>query len=251
MTRIVAFLDRSHMANIVMRTAQELAAVLRAEVHPVTITDEEGLVSVAPVAAMLERLQEDDVALAVLGTRAFAAKPEPVGHVAAALLTRSPVPLAVVPPTAAGFGVDQPRFLLPLDGDPATDRALLPVAAAFRDGGAGIVGLHVYSSESVPRFIRSSHDLETLSDEFVVQHLPGICDSCELRIGPTERVILERAFSSDIDGVIVAWRQDFSPGRGEVVRRLLAEVRLPVVIVPLTRPERSGGFDPKLPLEKR
>lgn len=242
MTRIVAFIDDSHLARAVLGTAEELAELLGADVEPVTITDADGAVSISPGPVMVDRLRDLGVVAAVLGSRAFDSKPEPFGHVAAHLLTRSPIPLVLVPPTASGFGGGKrPRLLLPLDADPTTDDALLPMVTRLRAGGARIGGLHVYSSETVPRFLGSIHDLETLADEFVVQHLPGICDDCELRIGAPEREIIDRASAHDIDGVIVAWRQDLSPGRGEVIRRLLAEAGVPVLIVPVDGSRPPSG----------
>lgn len=236
MTRILAFVDDSHLAPAVQRTAEDFGQLLEAEVELATIAHRDGTVSATPGPAMVEQLQGEGVLLAVLGSRDVASKPEPVGHVAAHLLTRSPIPLVLVPPTASGLGggAEPPRLLLPLDADPTTDDALLPMVSRLQAGGARIGGMHVYSSETVPRFLGSTHDLETLAAEFVARHLPGICDDCELRIGAPEREIIERASADDIDGVIVAWRQDLSPGRGEVIRRLLAEGGVPVLIVPIS-----------------
>ncbi len=241
MSRILAFVDDSHLGSAVRQAATALADLFDIDVEEVTVTDPAGAPSPEPEAALLSHLEAGDVAMGVLGIRDLAAKPELVGHVAAQLLTDSPVPLVLVPPADGELPAGEQRWLLPLDGSADTDGALLPVAGRLRDAGAGIEVLHVYSSQTVPRFIESSGDLEVLASEFLLRHVPGVGDDCQLRLGDPGQEILDRARSGDIDGVIVAWQQDFSPGRAEVVRRLLRELRLPLLVVPMTDGRSGDG----------
>ena len=233
MKKVLAFVDDSPSARSVLRTAEALASTLDAEVVPVTVTNTDGSLSTEPEQTLLESLRSGDVVLGVLGSRAVASKPQPVGHVAAALLVGSPIPLAVVPPGDGALSSAPTRLLLPLDGTPETAAALVPVARRLHDAGTRIVVMHVYTDQTVPRFISSSDDIETLADEFLIQHLPEFGDDCELRIGQPDEEILDRASAGDIDGVILAWRQDLSPGRANVIHRLLQEVRVPLLMVPM------------------
>lgn len=233
MTRILAFVDESLSARSVLRTAEALAGLFNADVAAITATEPDGQLSTDPEEYLLEKLRADDVAFGVLGTRAVASKPEPVGHVAAALLAQSPVPLALVPPVDGELSATPPTLLLPLDGKPETEAALAPLAKRLHDAGARIVVMHVYSSQTVPPFIESINDIETLAVEFLVQHLPDLGEECDLRIGEAGVEILDRASSGDIDAVILAWRQDLSPGRAAVIARLLREIRIPLLMVPM------------------
>lgn len=237
MTRVLAMIDHSPSARAVRHTAGLLADLLGAELIPITALNPDGRPSTEPQDDLLRQLAADDVVFGVLGTRALAAKPEPLGHVAAGILARSPVPLVLVPPDDGAFKAGRLRLLLPLDGSSETDAALLPLANRLNDAGADLVVLHVYDSQTVPPFIQSSDDVETLATEFSIRHAPGLGTNCELRIGDPGRVILDRAAADDIDGVILAWGQDLSPGRAEVIRRLLREIHVPLLIVPIARRE--------------
>lgn len=233
MTRVLALIDESPSASRVLQTAELLADLLGAEIAPTTIVGPDGTPSTEPEEDLLRQLADDDVVFGVLGSRTLAAKPEPLGHVAAGVLARSPVPLALVPPVGRMLKATGLRLLIPLDGTSETDAALFPLAGRLHDAGVGLVILHVYSSQTVPPFIESSHDVETLSTEFMIRHALGLSTDCELRVGDPGREILDRAAADDIDGVILAWRQDLSPGRAEVIRRLLREVQVPLLIIPV------------------
>jgi hypothetical protein len=99
--------------------------------------------------------------------------------------------------------------------------------------------LHVFDSTSIPPFIDSSEDLDILAAEFVLRHLPEHSAKCVLRIGDPGPHIIEVAGTEQLDGIIVAWRQDLSAGRAEVVRHLIRETHVPLVFVPIGKRRRT------------
>lgn len=244
MTRIVACLDRSPSDAPVLRTADALARLLGVTVDAVNVSRPDD-VSVAdrpersrvlsgdPASVLLDELRSDDVVLGVIGSRSVRAKPAVAGHVAMELLASSPVPLAVVAPGGTSLPADHPQILIPLDGADATTEAVAPLANALASGGAGVVFLHVFDSASVPPFVSSADDLEILAEEFLDRHLPERTEPCELRLGEPGDHIGDVADAHDADAIMVAWRQDLSPGRADVIRHLVRRDLRPLIIVPI------------------
>ena len=246
MTRIVACLDLSPSDAPVLRTADALAGLLGATVDAVNVSraDDASVVdrparsrvlSGDPASVLLDELRSDDVVLGVIGSRSVRAKPAVAGHVAMELLASSPVPLAVVAPGGASLPADHPQILIPLDGADATTEAVAPVANALASGGAGVVFLHVFDSGSVPPFLSSVEDLEILAEEFLDRHLPERTEPCELRLGEPGQHIGDVADAHEADAIMVAWRQDLSPGRAEVIRHLVRRDLRPLIVVPIPR----------------
>lgn len=248
MTRILACLDRSPCDAPVLRTADALAGLLGATVDAVTVDrpgeapmadapDRARVLSGEPAAVLLDELGAADVVLGVIGSRSVRAKPAVAGHVALELLASSPVPLAVVAPGGASLPAGHPRILIPLDGATATTEAVAPLANRLASGGAGVVFLHVYDAGSLPPFVSSADDLAILAEEFLDRHLPERTEPCELRLGEPGRHIGDVADTHGADAIMVAWRQDLSPGRAEVIRHLVRQDLRPLIVVPI-RPER-------------
>ena len=234
MTEILGFIDESPSAAAVEQTALALAVLLHSSARTVTIpvtgsTTHTG----ATATALLQILSENDPLLAVLGTRSVESKPEPIGHVAFEVLSTSLVPTVLVPPNSRALPDERPRILLPLDANPETDDALMPLASDLMSAGAELLTLHVFSSQSVPPFIVSGEDLAILAQEFLIRHVPGCSNRCELRIGDPAQHIIETVTTESVDAVLVAWKQDLSPGRAEVIRRLLREAKVPLIVVPI------------------
>lgn len=256
-SRVIGFVDESASTSTVAASATALAQLLDARldvvhvcgrsVHDANDSDpavpqrlrhfglgaEYRTIRGEPVAAMLEEMSAADVVFAVLGSRSIGSKPEPAGYVARALLERAPIPLLVMPPGVPPFPDRPPRLLLPLDGNTATSVAVEPVASVLADAGAEIVALHVFDSSTIPRFIGSSQDLSTLAREFRKRHISGRSHDCELRIGDPAEAIMDVADVRRSDGIIVAWRQDLSVGRAQVVLELLRRARRPLIFAPV------------------
>jgi hypothetical protein len=244
MSRVLAFVDRSPSDAAVVRTATALADLIGAPVDTITVRTHDGdepaadpdnvrVIHGEAVRDLLIQLRSDDVAFGVLGSRSVHAKPELAGHVALALLTASPVPLVLVPPHGNDLPAQRPRFLLPLDGTTETTTALEPIATLLANADAEVLVLHVFDSGSIPPFIDSSEDLDILAAEFLLRHLPEHSERCVLRIGAPGPHIIGVVDTEELDGIIIAWQQDLSPGRAEVVRHLIREAHVPIVFVPI------------------
>jgi len=244
MTRIVACLDRSPCDAAVLRTADALAGLLGATVDAVNVSrpddaavgdrpDRARVLSGDPAQVLLAELGSEDVALGVIGSRSVRAKSAVAGHVAMELLASSPVPLAVVAPGGASLPADRPQILIPLDGAVATTEAVAPLANALASAGAGVVFLHVFDSGSLPPFVSSADDLAILAEEFLDRHLPERTEPCELRLGEPGEHIGDVADAHGADAIMVAWRQDLSPGRAEVIRHLVRRDLRPLIVVPI------------------
>ncbi len=246
MTRVLAFMDDSPCAADVHRTAKWMATLLGATIDPVRAQGPEPdggpggetppglrLVPGPTIEALTGELTAPDVATAVVGSRAIDAKVQPLGHVAHSLLTRTGGPLVVVPPDARASPAETPRLLVPLDGTDETTAALLPLAEQMAQAGATVVVVHVFDADSLPAFIGSPEDVETLAAELAQHHLPGLAQRCELRVGDPASEIIGVVDTEAPDAVLLAWRQDLAPGHAEVMRRLLNDARVPLVVVPL------------------
>lgn len=228
MSRILALVDRSPVAAGVRQAAATISALLGSTVEFLEVGTPVGEgggqirhLEGVPETALLDELAADDVQLAVLGSRSLSAKPEVAGHVALALLQSAPVPLLVVPPGSSDLPAVGLQLLVPLNGDRSTDSALLDMARTLADAGATVHVVHVYDSSSLPAFLESSEDIEVLAREFLAEHVARDVGTCELRIGDPASQILDVADQRNTDLVLVAWGQDLTSGRAEIVRRLL------------------------------
>jgi len=267
MRRVLGFVDDSPCTTSVISTAESLGRLLNADVDLISVEEPghgppertHGVRMVTGDAAevLAVELAAHDVAFAVMGSRSTHTKSEPLGHVTNALLQSSPVPLAIVPPSGESLP-QQPRLLVPLDGTGETTTAVRDVAERLTEAGANIVGLHVYDSSSVPPFVDSLRNLETIAEEFAERHLPGRTERCELRIGDPGLHIIELAQLDEIDGIILAWHQRLSAGRAEVLRYVLRQLSVPILIIPIkpaplgrasSPPERLEGKSPPAPPE--
>lgn len=239
MTRVLAFVDDSPVSPSVISTASALARLVGADLDVVHATTGPNA-STSSAARLVEgpagdvlvgELGAGDVLCGVIGSRSMLAKSHRVGHIAQHVLSHSTVPLVIVPPDAPDFSKTQPTILVPHDDTPATRHALEPMIEVLSDAGARFVLLHVFDDRSVPPAV-SSYDLDTIADEFLLRHGRGNPVRCELRIGHAGTQIVEVASDSEIDAILVAWRQETGPDRAEVIAHLVRESLVPLIVVP-------------------
>lgn len=253
MTRVVAFVDESPVAATVLTTARAVARLLDAAVDPVRVpaappsgteqADEIRLITGAPESALAAELEAPDVAMGVIGGRSIASKPEALGHVASALVLGSPVPIVVVPPGARPLSVDELVILLPLDGEIETTNAAVPVASKLTSRFGEVLTLHVFDSSTVPMLITSPHDQQVIADEFLARH-SGECSSrMHLRLGHAASEILDVAHKERVGAIVLTWKQDLSPGRAQVIQRLLRESPVPVILQPSVPEHKDSSQD--------
>lgn len=262
--RVLACLDDSPAAELVLTTAANVARALDAELDVVSVVapDEpaahdqhdqqaprprpartwglpDGAVRriVGPVEdTLVAELAHADVLVGVLGSRALTATPHVLGHVARAVVTTSRRPLIVVPPNSAPLTGSDQRFLVPLDGRSRTSRAVSPLLAELIEPMGTIVPLHVFDTENVPMLISSSQDQAVVADEFAALHLGSVVPMTtrpRLRLGEPVHEILEAIRRDEVDAVVVGWSQHLDAGRATVIRALLADGGVPVVFQPV------------------
>jgi nucleotide-binding universal stress UspA family protein len=239
--RVVAFVDDSPVAQIVTETATTVARSIDAELDVMWIDECDSV-----DAAIVRELERDDVVFGVLGGRALASKPEVLGHVAHAGATRSSRSLIVVPPSAKPLSGTGLRFLLPLDGRRRTTDAVVPVVTDLIALIGEVIPVHVFDTATIPMFFTSPEDRAVLADDFAARHLAALHDNDDVGLTTRPRLCVGRPGDEIIaaidreqpDAVVVCWSQRFDGGRAEVIRRLLADGRIPVVLHPA---DADGG----------
>ena len=246
-SRVLALVDYSPVTPVVIRTATAVAAFLGVELDVIHVDDASTLVAPRSALSSREALRLDeaaelelvemlgapDVVCGVLGSRSMLSTAHRVGHVAEFLLEHVAVPLVVVPPDAPDFDPAHPTVLVPHDDSDATAEALRPAVDLLSAAGAEFVVLHVFDNRSVPLAV-SSHDLDTIADEFLHRHHVDHPQRCELRIGHAGSQIAEVASGRDIDAVLLVWRQQTGPGRADVITHLVRECEIPLIVVPFS-----------------
>ncbi len=216
-----------HCTEDAKRTAAEVAA--RAGVR---IDHVEG----DPVPCIIDAAAGDEVRVVVVGARGRPGGPRPVGHVALAVAETVGKPVLVVPPDARlpGAGEGPHRALVPLNGRPASADAVAGTLHQLAAAGVELVALHVFVPDEVPRFWdQAAHEHESWALEFAARWcaLPRV--EVRLRAGAPPDTVVEVAAEEEVDLIALAWSQDLSPGRAEVVREVLAHATVPVLLVPV------------------
>jgi nucleotide-binding universal stress UspA family protein len=259
MSTVLAAIDNSAAARPVVAIARWLAEQLEAEVAAVHVgggaTDTSTLALTADgltidlregdiVDSLVAAFAEPDVIVGVVGARGTPGGPRPAGHTALAMARRAAKALVVVPPDYV-LDPDQRarRVLVPMDGVKAHTDAVREVTRALHRAGLEIVGLHVFDTTTVPRFLdRANYELPILSDEMAAQLGEG--SRVELRAGAPAQRVLQVAEDEDVDLIAMSWDRELSPGHAETVRDVLAAAAIPVLLLPTAR---IGGPAEPLP----
>lgn len=224
-------LDRAVAATHV---AEEETAAVRAASERAGVDLEVRSGPVVPT--LIEVVAADEVAVAVVGSGEPARTDRPAGHVALALIEATSTPTVLVPPaTTVGSDAPMRTVLLPLDGATETEAAVAPTVRLLADADLEVVVVHVLTAQHVPAFLdQPHHSLDAFGREFLARHaVSGTTPRLVLRAGTPGRNLVEVADEQSADLIVVGWSQDLSPGRAEVVRRLLADTDVPVLLVPV------------------
>jgi nucleotide-binding universal stress UspA family protein len=251
MTKLLAAVDNSTAALPVVGTACAVADLFGAKVEALHVTvDGADLARAAanaalipywrtggdPTAQLLAAADDPDVLLVAAAFRNVdSADAEPLGSVTRELMTQLPRPIVVVPP-----GEDAParidRVLVALDRDAAATAALEPVLALVAGAEVEIVIVHVCAPDDVPPFAdQLQHETNAWVDEFLSGYCPMARDRIrvELRYGEPAGEISAVAARLAADLVVLAWSQSLDAGHAPVVRRLVAQDRIPILLVPI------------------
>ena len=220
MSHVIAVLEQ-HDDHQVVAAAESLAHLLGADSVRLPVPDGE---PAARLRAVLDALGAGDVVGAAL--TAHGADP-----LCWELVTRTSVPVLVVPRACEGTMSAISRVLLPLDGSAETAACVADVAHRALDAGASVVATHVFNADNVPAFWdQVAHTQQQWTREFLLRNLPEAVELDLRRGGPADEVMAE-ATRSGVDLVVVGWAQDLAEGRAATVRHALTHGRVPVLLV--------------------
>ncbi len=249
--RILAAIDNSLTSRRVLETAGTLARLLAADVEVVHVHDSTSALMAAqrplriligdPATALLEAIDDDDVLLVVIGSGRIRTGAHRLGHVTRAVMTLASKAVVVVPPQPVspepGMAA---KVVVPLDGSEVTAKALRKFLARLAKGGVDTVALHVFNATDAagqcwdhfyydfPAWLKAFRQSNYLppATRLEVGNCPVVAEV--LRIAAAEQAML----------IAVAWSQDLSPGRAELVTALLTSTRVPVLLLPVATARR-------------
>jgi nucleotide-binding universal stress UspA family protein len=201
-----------------------------------------------PEQAILDAVDRHRVALIVMTAcgetaEAPAAGVPGVGHVARAVIERSPVPVLLLPPRYRET-LPWTRLLVPVSGEPEGDEAL---ALAVRLAGTLDLEVHVAhvaaagdeTLEGRTRYADAlHHEYPRQLEEFVGRALPRCTPEecrritdvalCRGEVAAELRALIERRQASVL---VVGWHGRFMAGHARVLKELIGVITLPVLLV--------------------
>lgn len=251
MTTVLAAIDGGARSASVLAAAQALAAVVGAV--PLAIHVDEGDAAAAdavarsagvplqvetgePVARIVRAASSEGVCAVALGVRGGLRQPPEDGHVALEVVLASDRAVLAVPEGARLPGDGRfHRVLVPLEGTTETSRT---VGATVRDlsaGGAGIVVAHVHAPSSTPPYRdQVGHADQAWASEFLCRWCDEPGAEAHVRAGDAPDALVDVARSASVDLIVLGWGKHVDAGRAQVVRALLAEAKVPVLLVPIS-----------------
>jgi nucleotide-binding universal stress UspA family protein len=248
--RILAAIDNSAASWPVLATAVEIGRLLDASVEAVHVQEngaetaialaerarvELRLIRYAPVETLIETLDAEDVALAVVGARGLPGGAKPAGHIALAVVERVTKPVVVVPPDAAApkpGGVR--RVLVPINDHPSSADATAAAIRLLGRSDVEILAVHVFEPRTTPLFLdHPVRDLELWSAELLQRVVAKPDVPVTIRTGDAGQNVLEEAVGQRVDMIALGWSQDFSAGHARTVREILSRSEVPVLLLPV------------------
>jgi nucleotide-binding universal stress UspA family protein len=202
-----------------------------------------------PRTQILAELRPDGVDQVVMAVRAHASPgQEPLGHLAEALVEKSPAPVLVVPP--GGHPVRHIKTLLvPMRGHPGSTMALGAAVKLARATGASLVLLEVMGS--VPAYmyeggllagsldpeweLTARANAQTLLDTIAARlRVSGIAAQAQVRVGSMPATLLEAADEIEADMIVITTHAQEPPANaalGSTASRLLRIAHQPVLLI--------------------
>lgn len=262
---VLAAIDDSPMAALVLRAAQDLAASLGGAVRALHVSngDDRAAQEVAGWAhqpleihqgdveqAIVGTAREVDAAVVVIGSRALAGGKRPGGHVAMAVITVLDRPVLVVPPDARLPESGRfERILWPLEGTTESSRAMANTIPMFIVPQLDPLAVHVLVPSAPIRFWdQRGHAGESWRAEFRHRWCPGPAVDLHVRTGEIATEVLDLATREHADLIALTWARDLSPGRAVVVREVMNHASIPVLLLPIhSDGDRKNLQDPAGP----
>jgi nucleotide-binding universal stress UspA family protein len=255
-THVVAAIDSSSAAQVVVQVAKTMADVLGAPLTAVHVRepgDSSGdatwadgvpvqLVDCDPIEALVATFADPEV-IGVIGARDQRDDMRPAGGVAAKVIARVTNPIVVVGPTTRPPRHGRlARVLLPLDGTAGAAAAAEPVAARLGRAGLDVVVQHVFDRKTVPPFWdQGQHETESWTQEFRARWCGEPVTSVTWSGGVAADEIVASGAAEDVDLIALSWAQNASPGHAAIVKSVLAHAQVPVLLV--TEPDQAGVQD--------
>jgi nucleotide-binding universal stress UspA family protein len=252
MSTVLAAVDAEEVARHVVDTALELARLIGADVELLHVVERPAdLDAVAerfaglrlraatgdPSERIIDASQDDAVSLVVVGARTTQGGARPAGHVARAIVERADKPVVVVPPATPGRSTTIRRALVPLEGSEASTACVAEPLEALAAAGVHLVPIHVFDLDTSPSFWdHAAHSHDSFATSFARRWCAPAADRLRLRRGPAGDAVVAAARDDDIDLIVLGWSRHLAAGRAPVVRTVLAEARVPVLLVPV-RPD--------------
>ncbi len=253
MDQLIAAIDNSAAAGRVLVAAKEIGRMFADDVRVLTVCDDGPPDTLRDLASAYDlpldvkhgdaveeiarTAADDDVRGVVIGSRALPASSRAVGHTAFALIHQLRKPVVVVPPMSIIEAGRRHRLLVPLDGTGETATAVQTLLQRLLpSAGIDVVALHVFGADDMPVFSdQPGHETDAWRTEFLHRWLPGdrATVKLETRVGRAAEEVRSVAHDVDADVVAVAWEQDLTAERGELIAALLADAELPVVLLPI------------------
>jgi len=257
-TRVVAAVDASPAAQVVMQVARTMADVLGAPMSAVHVREPgepfddatwaDGtsvqLVDGDPAEALLTAFADEQV-VGVIGARDQRDDPRPTGGVAATVIARVTHPIVVVGPTTRLPRHGRvARALLPLDGTAGSATAVEPVAAVLGRAGVDVVVQHVFDRTTVPAFWdQAHHETESWTREFRARWCSEPVTRVKWSGGAAAEEILAAGLADDVDLIALSWAQDARPGHAAIIKSVLTHAHVPVLLVKEAEPTSGAPVD--------
>jgi nucleotide-binding universal stress UspA family protein len=246
---------RLHILSATPRTRpahEELQRLLVPEEHWPLVTLHQ--VPAYPEDAILVALAHHGIELVVMSAYGqtaearVAAEPDPdraLGHVARAVVARSPAPVLLLPPSYRE-ALPWERLLVPLSGEAEADR-ILGLAVRVAD----TLGLEVHVAhvagedaghcglEATARYADAlHHEYPNRLDELVSRSAPGSTRDERRRIkdvalgrGDIAAELLGLAERKRVSALVAGWHGRLSSGHARVLKRLIHRIESPVLLV--------------------
>jgi hypothetical protein len=237
---IAELLEADTSALHVGGTVPLLAGRVCDELH-VRLTVRRGRV----VPVLRSEMDADDVVASVVGMRSRPTGRRPGGRTTIRLMTSARKALVVVPPDLASSWTLR-RILVPING--ALSSPVRQIISRASELALGTMILHVHDETSIPLFEdQRQHEGEAWTEEFIARNDGTDRGNVTIRVGDPAVEIERFVGTEHPDFIVLAWSQDLSSGRAEVVRASMEQLRVPVMLVPLpasgrrVRPRPSWG----------
>ncbi len=167
-----------------------------------------------------------------------------VGHVTREVIERAAVPVLVLPPNY------QPAFpwhstLVPLSGEPITDESLTTALQLAHRLELNVAIAHVAGPAGPGRYVdQAHHEFVQMLDQLVVSACPTCSAEERARIeafhlaqGDVGDELIRLVEEKGIGLLVLGWHGQFMIGHAHVLKRLMGQVRCPIVLVkPTPRP---------------